>query len=534
MSAGVTDQFRIFNAGNFVDSVLADNNSYYVFLGLSNPTTPNPGFGRTSTWNTSPPNPIDNFQFEAQDRSTSLFGKKINSTNIRRVIRKVDWKSNTPYDMYRQDYTIGNVVTSKNLAPVSKTGRLYEANYYVVNSVYNVYVCLDNGTYGAPDSATAKPGNSKDEPTFTDLEPSEAGASNDGYIWKYLFSITPSDVIKFDSTEYIVVPNDWATSTNSQIQNVREAADSTINFNQIKTIYIENQGGGYDNQTATVDILGDGTGGKVSVTTSGGKVTSAVVTAGGSGYTYGIVDLGPFQPTGGPTIPARLIVIIPPSRGHGYDIYKELGADRVLVYARFDDSTKDFPADAKFSQIGIIRNPSTFTSIGVTFTGTQYSSLGALKFDTTSFTDSSSISIGSLISQVKTDGDTVKAYVASYDNETGVLKYYQDRSLYYNSTTSDQTDYVGVSSEAKVISFETGTKAINFAGGSPGEEQIEDFTGITTTVGTKEINLGVSFTKGLADPEINKTTGDVIYIDNRKIVTRDDRQKEDIKIILEF
>ena len=128
MSAVVTDQFRIFNAGNFVDSVLADNNSYYVFLGLSNPTTPNPGFGRTSTWNTSPPNPIDNFQFEAEDRSTSLFGKKINSTNIRRVIRKVDWKSNTPYDMYRQDYSISN------MAPVSKTGRLYDANYYVVNS----------------------------------------------------------------------------------------------------------------------------------------------------------------------------------------------------------------------------------------------------------------------------------------------------------------------------------------------------------------------------------------------------------------
>ena len=36
------------------------------------------------------------------------------------------------------------------------------------------------------------------------------------------------------------------------------------------------------------------------------------------------------------------------------------------------------------------------------------------------------------------------------------------------------------------------------------------------------------------ETQINKTTGQVIYIDNRKIVTRDDRQKEDIKIILEF
>ena len=533
MSAIVTDQFRIFNAGNFVDSVLSDNNSYYVFLGLSNPGTDPTivGFGRTDTWNSSPPAPTDNLQYETQYRSTSLFGKKVNSTNIRRVIRKVDWKSNTPYDMYRQDYSISN------MAPVSKTGRLYDANYYVVNSDYNVYVCLDNGSFGYEGDGTDnyKPGNSKDEPTFTDLEPSAAGTSNDGYIWKYLFSISPSDIIKFDSTEYIVVPNDWETSTNSQIQKVREAGDSTINFNQIKTVYIADGGSDYINQTATVDILGDGTGAKASVTTSNGAVTSVVITAGGTGYTYGMVDLKVFQPTDFiPADAARLIVIIPPSRGHGYDIYKELGADRVLVYARFDDSTKDFPTDAKFAQVGIIKNPSTSTAIGVTFTGTEYSSLGAIKFDPDNFTDSASIVIGTKITQTKNNGDVAKAYVASYDSDTGVLKYYQDRSLYYNSTTSDQTDYVGVSSDAKVISFETGTKAINFAGGSPGEEQIEDFTGITTTVGTKEINLGVSFTNGLADPEINKTTGDVIYIDNRKIVTRDDRQKEDIKIILEF
>ena len=70
--------------------------------------------------------------------------------------------------------------------------------------------------------------------------------------------------------------------------------------------------------------------------------------------------------------------------------------------------------------------------------------------------------------------------------------------------------------------------AVSFSSG------IEDFTGITTTIGNRQINLGVNFTNGLADPEINKKTGDVIYIDNRKKVERDIRQKEDVKIILEF
>ena len=51
MAAVVTDQFRILNANNFVDSVLDDNNSYYVFLGLPNSSVT--GFGRTSDWNIS-------------------------------------------------------------------------------------------------------------------------------------------------------------------------------------------------------------------------------------------------------------------------------------------------------------------------------------------------------------------------------------------------------------------------------------------------------------------------------------------------
>ena len=75
MAAIVTDQFRIANANNFVDSVLDTNNSYYVFLGLSNPgTSSSPvGFGRSTTWgtdtNSSPPSPIDNLQYCSQIHS---------------------------------------------------------------------------------------------------------------------------------------------------------------------------------------------------------------------------------------------------------------------------------------------------------------------------------------------------------------------------------------------------------------------------------------------------------------------------------
>jgi len=536
MPAVVTDQFRISNASNFVDSVLDSNNSYYVFLGLANPEVL--GFGRTDSWNSgntnSIPSPTDNLQYLSHYRDTSLFGKKINSANIRRVVKKYSWTANTRYDMYRHDYSIQNAD--------SKT--LYNTNYYVVNSDYRVYICLDNGSYGYKGDGTDnyKGKRSLDEPTFTDLEPAAAGTSGDGYIWKYLFSISPSDVIKFDSTEYIVLPNEWAISTDSQIQSVRESGNSDINKNQIKKIYIENPGDGYNGNSAdsvVCDILGDGTGGKALVTVnSNGEISDVSVTSGGSGYTYGIVDLsdinaGAFADT--PITPAKLIPIIPPSKGHGYNIYPELGADKVLVYARFDDSTKDYPVDTQFAQVGIIKNPSQFNSNSIN-TSSQFSSLYSIMMnDSISVSDKDSL-VGAGISQ-QIGNDVAKGYIASYDNETKVLKYFQDRSLYFgDNSKSSQTDYRS-SNNSKVIGFSpNGGMIKSVEPNASFEVGIKtSFSGITTiTSDNKQVNLGVTFTQGLANPEINKKTGEIIYIDNRKMVKRDVRQKEDVKIILEF
>ena len=125
-------------------------------------------------------------------------------------------------------------------------------------------------------------------------------------------------------------------------------------------------------------------------------------------------------------------------------------------------------------------------------------------------------------------------YVASYDSVTKVLKYFRDRLLYYAPAPSyDQTDYVGVSTDGNAnVNFSNTGGNVTAPGGFVG--QISSFSGITTTVNNSIINLGVTFEDGLANPEINKKTGDIIYIDNRPLVSRNIRQKEDIKIILEF
>ena len=212
-----------------------------------------------------------------------------------------------------------------------------------------------------------------------------------------------------------------------------------------------------------------------------------------------------------------------------------MGTDKILIYARFDDSTKDFPTDTKFSQVGIIKNPTIPSSDSVIFTENQYSTLSGIAF-TSGF--SGSPSIGQEITQTLSGQiGTARGYVASYDKETKVLKYFRDRSLYFeNSLKIDQTDYNNVSSESKVLSFES--SAENIVGSSPSFTSSIDTTFASNsnkiTVGGKVIDLGVTFTGGLSNPEINTKSGEIIYIDNRPLVTRDIRQKEDIKIILEF
>ena len=519
MAAIVTDQFRILNANNFVETVDNSANSYYVVVGLTNPTSPSVGFGRSTTWNTNTPSHEDSFNYINHTGDTQVFGKKVTSDNIRRLITRRNWTQGTRYEMFRHDYSISNP------SPVTSSSRLYDSSYYVMNKNFDVYVCIDNGSSGISTTGNA----SQDEPLFTDLEPTRAGESGDGYVWKYLFTVPPSDIIKFDSTEYISVPSDWPTSTTTQIQSVRENGDSTVNNNQIKKVYIDQQGFGYtQNQTGKeLDIIGDGTGAKVVIDTdSEGKITKTSVSSGGQGYTYGMVDLGTL---GTPSTRAKLIPIIPPSRGHGFDLYKELGTDKLLVYARFDDSTKDFPTDTKFSQISIIKNP---TSIGSTstFTANQFSSVNAIKVISPTGTPV----IGEKIEQSVTGG-TALGYIVSYDTDTNVVKYYQDRSLFFNQTTGDQTDYVGVTTNSKVLDFVSSADKI-FAPTSGFSASVDtNFSGISTNPsGNKVISLGVNFESGIASPEINKGSGEVIYLDNRPLITRNSRQKEDIKIILEF
>jgi hypothetical protein len=516
MAAIITDQIRILNAKNFVAGITSSSNSYYSFIGLPNPTD------YQSDWDSSPPAPKDNFSEENDYWDTMVALKKINAGDVRQVIPKRTWTSGTTYDMYRHDYSVTNT------AAVSGATNLYSAFYYVMNADFRVYICLQNGT--DPQNPNGKP--SLDEPTFTDLEPRSAGSSGDGYIWKYLYTIKPNEVVKFESTDFMPVPSDWSTSTDNAA--VRDnAVDGSI---KIVTVTNAGVGLGTANQTYTrVPIKGDGSNAECTLTVGAdSKVSSVTVSNQGSGYTYGSLDLSAGGVPTGTTIP-RFDVIISPQGGHGKDIYRELGAYNVLLYSRIenDNENPDFVTGNQIARVGIVENPEV--SAGNVLTSDKASALNALKLTGTGYS-SASFTADSYFTQTVATGTTAVGRVVNYDATTGVLKYWQDRSLAGFNT-------VGTALTNPTYGFELQEFTASPAAGgsltiipSSGSNLAIDtsFTGITTVINNRTYYLGQSFTSGVAGPEVKKHAGNIIYVDNRPSITRSSNQKEDIKIILQF
>jgi len=520
MPAIITDQFRILNTETFVKSftgIGTTTNYYYSFLAHPNPTNTNIENYGTSDWQTDPPEPKDSFRDENSYFDSMLFLKKITSNDVARIIPRVNWESGVSYDMYRNNYSIDNPTPQTN----AKT--LYESRFYVINSEYKVYICLNNG------SNPEYPNGQKSlyEPNFVDTNPQQAG--DDGYLWKYLYTILPSDILKFTTENYIPVPKTWGDSTTESIKN------SAVN-GKIQTAIIKNRGLGYTlsgggGSTGTITdipILGDGTGGTVSITINGGEIDTIQVTNGGSNYTKGFINFG-VGSSGNPEVTGgsggSLEVIIPPIGGHGFDIYKELGSYRVMVYSKYD-SDPDYVIGNNFSRIGIIKNPILYGSQVEPINTSTATNLGALKLKPVGAgnTSDTSYPINALITQSVGVGSTAVGYVASWNGNTGILKYYQPVGLSTLSTYG-----------YKLNSFVGSGTTINCSTVS-GSPLIVDtsFSGDIITVGGKVIQLGQTFSSGISSSDIKKYYGEIIYIDNRSPITRSASQKEELKIVVEF
>ena len=275
MAALLTDQFRIFSAQKFIKALEgpistqsdsdagATRDRVYIFI------------GRPQAWDdeNSPPQAVDSFLEFSSSYDDMISLKRVLAADTVQVVRRIDWVSpeqttgglGFTYDMYRHDYSPSKTASSG-------ATKLYDSDFYVVNSQYQVYKCIYNGT--SPSDPNGKP--STVEPTGTSTS---IITTSDSYLWKYLYTIPVASVLKFFSNDYMPVFVNDAVKTNAVA-------------GEIDTVVINSAGSGYNNGTYdNVAINGDGTGGRVSIVVDGGRIISATVTSGGTGYTFGKISI---------------------------------------------------------------------------------------------------------------------------------------------------------------------------------------------------------------------------------------------------
>jgi hypothetical protein len=168
------------------------------------------------------------------------------------------------------------------------------------------------------------------------------------------------------------------------------------------------------------------------------------------------------------------------------------------------------------------------------------SALYALKL--TGITTSTTYTLDSEITQTIGVGSTSVGKVASWDNVTGVLKYWQERTPSISTQRDAYNNPITPKYGYQLFNFtsspDTGGSVTIIGGSSNLAIQTtfgtSDNPGISTEINNNTYYLGQTFIKGVSLPEVEKYSGDILYIDNRPSVIRTSNQKEDIKVILQF
>ena len=510
-----------------------------------------------------PPFPIDNQNEKYDVYDDIIAAKKIGEDFARSVIRRYNWNTaNNPFfDMWRPDYSDTPASGGRlGISTATNQTNIADAKYYLVNSQYEVWKCLYNGrdldpakgvTYQPDRSANGTGVGTYDSTTGIFTED-----VTNGYIWKFMYFIPTTAVLRFYSTDFMPIALPERTVDVGGTPTVLPAegdrnlveAIATANPDAIDVVWVDNAGANIINANGTyfAPIVGDGTNGIVKLDITAGTITSAKVVNRGSGYTYASVPIatGDSGPTSDPyglytdaaaetgdwtdlntpaTVNAnatgQITPILPPQGGHGANLEEELNAKRVMTNIRLEyaEGDGDFPVDNDFRRIGIIRDPLNYTG-GARATASTLNGLFALKIDNAS----ADYTVDELIEQALPGGGTAKGTVVSWtrDNNSetpggsGLVKYFQSPELHTDS---------GV---VRPFISNAAQNVVGDESGASGQVDVDWSTNL----------LGVTFpgSDGLATPEMKNNSGEIIYLENRRLITRAEDQIEDIKLVIEF
>jgi hypothetical protein len=495
MAAIITGKFRTHNARQFIEDFSEANQSNYVFI------------GRSHAWadDTSPPAPANSESEELGAFEDMIALKKVASTDISHGLVRYNWTTGTKYDEYRDNYSASNTTN------VTGVSNFFDGRGYVITDEFKVYKCLRTGLNGSTII------NSTVKPTTVDTAVPEVTADTGatlGYMWKFMYSVTASDVIKFVTNDFIPVKTlgvksaiagsgtnggfgSTADDDGSAQWDVENAAVDGAIYHYLVTAGGSGYNSGSGNTfTTDVAVQGDGSGAVVTLTFTSGVLTSAFHKSGtsswGTGYKRASLPTlgnGVGTITGGSG--ATVHIVMSPIHGHGAHPIEEMGGNYAIVNSRleFGEGFGDFPTDNDFRRIGLIKNP------------------------------------------VKSDGGTVSQEPTM--TATNMLTVDNASSINIDDLLTDASSESATTAKVRVVSKTSNTLKTLPVANSGGEYVAFANSDAVYKASTKVADVTASGVSG-SHPEMTRFTGQILYVENRGAVSRAADQIEDIKLIIEM
>lgn len=447
MAAIITKDTRLHNARQFIEGVSETANTViYMFL------------GKPTTWpnESAPTTPLDTYRAQVDIWDNMEVLKRVNIGDVSHGIPRNSWVAGNVYFQYNDGISAST---------------LFDSNFAVINSEYNVYKCLSNGRGNITINEPTGTGATANNLVFN------TGIGQDGYIWKYMYSISTADWAKFGSASFIPVKNNSTVTTDSA--NARGIYAYDIASANIGSAL-------YADGTHSLRVVGDGSGAQASMVVTSGNISNVIISAYGSNYTVGNVanSLGN----------ASILPIIAPPDGHGYDAIDELGGVYTLVNVRFEQTDTLVPVTGfKFRQVGLVKDPYLWATTNIPATGNALlKAYGNITISGLSLTNGASLVSGATL----TGTNGANATVVSYSGSGNVFNFIQSRD-----------------SSANILA--------NYTKFNVGD---------TVSVGVNSIGTIYAIGNATVQPR----SGEVIYVDNRNVITRASDQIEDIFVVLEF
>lgn len=187
----ISSDFKVSSAEQFKESLTEPANTIlYLFYGNHIPYDQTIDGGTDS----SPPafdDSVDSIHYNTY--SNMIGGKQVTNSDVVHMVNSTEWSSGTKYEMYDD-----------------QKDHLANTNFFVwvqEQSGFNIFKCLDNNN-GA--NSTAQP--SISETSATD---SVYITEEDGYQWKYMYTISQVNYDKFATSDYIPVFANTAVTGNA-------------------------------------------------------------------------------------------------------------------------------------------------------------------------------------------------------------------------------------------------------------------------------------------------------------------------------